>query len=551
MVPQLNFDYHLQQFTLNKPQWRSYMTLAKVIVNVWSRGTGKTFYQAVKILILIHVMPRGLFALVGRTLDQMVQNTLPFMFDALGQLGYTEWNGKTGHYVIGKRPPEHWPKPYATRLKYEKSITFYTGATFMLISQERAGSGRGPSIDAILADEGLMLKAEQLRKEVFAANRGPSKWGDTPYHHSIEIWSSMPFVGMGQWLKDYAKYYEEEFQIDIIKQNNDAANLMLQFIDSPNPKEEIELWGEIAKHLTNDPYKVSSKGIYYNEAVVFDNIKNLGWAYIKMLRSTMLDTEFKVEVLNMAINLMGDKFYHLDEELLYDPPSYYEERGLEGVSLHSVKPYDLDTDVVRHEPLDIACDANASINTLVVGQHLQDEYRVLNGLFVKKPKWISHNAQLFCDYYANHPKKEVNFFYDHTFVGVDAGRPVSFADQYIEVFQKNGWNVNAIYIGQAAGHLTRYEVVNKHLQQIDGRTPIVFNRMRTKDLWTALDSTGIRTVNGETKKDKRPEGDSKVKQEHAPHFSDAFDTLVVGRLVQHNHRRTVKEEDFSGLTIGS
>lgn len=542
----LSLNHRLRQLTFNKPQWRTLLTIAELIINIWSRGTGKTYHQAIKILILVHVMPRGLFALVGRTLDQMMENTLPFVMASLETLGYYEWNGKHGHYVLGKTPPDHWPKPYAKRIKYNKCMTWYTGASFMLISQERAGSGRGPSFDAVIADEALTLKHDHLTREVLAANRGPSKWAYTPYHHSVELWSSKPYVGIGDWLNKHAEYYQLEFDSDVLERNNKMAQLMLEFVDSTSRTEQEEMWIDISAHLMANPYKVSSAGVYYNEAVVFENIENLGWKYIKQLRTSLPDHEFKVEVLNMGINVVGDKFYTLNDALQYDPPSYYENHGIHLPS-QSITPYHLDTDVVRTEALDIACDANSSISTIVTGQQVEDEYRVLNGLYVKKPKLIKHLAQHWCDYYQHHSKKHVNFFFDHTFVYVDAGRDVSFKDQIIQVLHANGWTVSEYYIGQAAGHHTRYEIVNQHFMGMEDRTPVKFNRSRAKDVWTALDSTLIRIVNGQVKKDKRPEGNANIKQEHAPHFTDAVDTLIFGRLVQNNSVRESSSEDFSGL----
>jgi hypothetical protein len=546
---QLSKNYQIKGLQLNKPQWRSFLTPAQTVVNVWSRGTGKTYHQAMKMRVLAHALPRGVVAVVGRTLDQMLTNTLPGAIAALEDWGYTEWNGEHGHYVIGKRPPAHWPQPHAKRLKFDKCITWYTGTTFFLISQERQGSGRGPSFDAILADEALTLKEDHLKQEVLAANRGNlHRFKDTPYHHSVEYWTSKPYVGMGKWIDRMADYYQKEFEMDVLAQNNAAAELMLQFIDSQSKREQQELWPAIAEHLQANPYRVSSSGVYYNEAVVFDNIQNLGWKYIKQLRQSMTDYMFRVEVLNIGINAPGERFYILNQELQYDPPSYYESNGIHTMSA-TIEPYDLDTDVVRTEPLDIACDANASINTLIVGQQVDNEYRILNGIYVKKALTID-NAQKFCDYYEHHQKKHVRFYYDHTFIYVDAGRPTSFADQYAEVLRKNGWTVDMFYIGQAASHHSRYETINQVLTNQANTLPVAFNRIRCKDIWTALESTGIRQSNGEFKKDKRAEADTNAPQEHTTHFTDAFDTLIIGRLV-HTPPAVQDPEAFNGLTIGS
>lgn len=543
-------NYQIQGLQLNKPQWRSFLTPATTKVNVWSRGTGKTYDQALKMRVLAHALPRGVVAVVGRTLDQMLTNILPGAISALEDWGYKEWDGEFGHYIIGKRPPANWPQPHAKRLKFDKCITWYTGTTFVLISQERQGSGRGYSFDAVLADEALTLKEDHLKQEVLAANRGNlHRFKDTIYHHSVEYWTSKPYVGMGKWIDKLADYYLKEFDVDVLAANNAAAQIMLQFIDAQTKAEQQELWPQIAEHLRANPYRKSRGGVYYNEAVVFDNIQHLGWQYIKTLRQSMTDYMFRVEVLNIGVNAPSESFYILNDALQYDPPSYYEGHGIHTITSQSVEPYDMDTDVVRTEPLDIACDANASINTLVVGQQVDDEYRILNGIYVKKALTID-NAQKFCDYYAKHHRKHVRFYFDHTFIYVDAGRPTSFKDQYIEVIRRNGWTVDEYYIGQAASHHSRYETINQILTGQATTVPVRFNRSRSKDIWTALESTGIRHTSGEFKKDKRPEADANAAQEHTTHFTDAFDTLLVGRLV-HTTTTTQDPEAFNGLTVGS
>ncbi len=553
----LSSNYNVKGLTLNKPQWRSWFTHARRKVNVWSRGTGKTVQKALKTHTLAHNLPRGVIAIVGRTLDQMMTNTLPGVMSALEDWGYTEWDGKRGDYVVGKRPPDHWPKPYAKRLKYDKCISWNTGTALVLVSQERKGSGRGYSFDAILADEALTLKPEHLQQEVIAANRGNNhKFPDNPYHHCEEYWTSKPYVGMGAWINNQADYYQEEFGIDIISKNNAAANLMLQFIDSNNRQEQNELWREISAFLMENPYRVyqpsnpNDPSVYYNEAVVLDNINILGWSYIKQLRQSMTDFMFKVEVLNMTVNAAENSFYHVSEDLKYDPPSFYESHGIHLLNHTQVTPYQMDTDVVRTEPLDIACDANYGICTMAVGQLVENDFRLLNGIFVKKEKdgkLIRDLAKRFCEYYKEHPKKHVRFFYDHTFSYIDAGRPKSFALMIIEVLKEHGWIVEERHIGQQPRHHSRYETVNQYLM---GQQPISisFNRLRSNDLYLSLESTSVRIVGNEFKKDKRPEASTTVKQEHTTHFSDAFDTLVIGRLVQHPTAYATTNDDVGTLT---
>jgi len=112
-------------------------------------------------------MPGPVTAIIGRTFGQIYTRTLPSSLKFLDTIGYR----KDEDYVIGIRPPKKWKTPHETITKFDNFISFSNGTGFLLLSQEREGSARGPNIDREIVDEALTLNKERYDQEVSPANR--------------------------------------------------------------------------------------------------------------------------------------------------------------------------------------------------------------------------------------------------------------------------------------------------------------------------------------------------------------------------------------------
>ena len=145
----------------NRPQLRFIVSQPKEANSVWSRATGKSSLIAWLMHLIAQQMPRSAWALVGSTYMQILTRTLPSTIGSLERIGYV----KDVHYFIGRRPPPswNWPTPYEPPVKFDHFISFYTGASFHLVSQDKGGgSSRGLNIDGIIADESLLLDKERF-----------------------------------------------------------------------------------------------------------------------------------------------------------------------------------------------------------------------------------------------------------------------------------------------------------------------------------------------------------------------------------------------------
>ncbi|MBK9358807.1 MAG: hypothetical protein IPN08_15725 [Bacteroidales bacterium] len=150
-------------------------------------------------------MPRSVTAITGQTFGQLLTRTLPSTFKFLESLGYE----KDKDYVIGRKPPKTFLLPYERILKHENFISFKNGNGYLLLSQDRSGSGRGPNVDREIVDEALTLDKEQYDQEVSPTNRGNEEHfgfkspNPVKQHHGFRYVSSMPFMQEQKWLLDF------------------------------------------------------------------------------------------------------------------------------------------------------------------------------------------------------------------------------------------------------------------------------------------------------------------------------------------------------------
>src|SRR5690349_15735675 len=83
------------------------MQLFRVLIA--GRGFGKSFGNGIIIAMMVEALPRSKGLFLGVTYTQILTNTLLPMKSAWEQyFGYIDGI----HYVIGRKPPEHFKKPY-------------------------------------------------------------------------------------------------------------------------------------------------------------------------------------------------------------------------------------------------------------------------------------------------------------------------------------------------------------------------------------------------------------------------------------------------------
>lgn len=546
MFPMTERNKPLRVITPNLPQLRSQMICAPVTVDVWSRGTGKSFGHAFRLSDIAFQMPRSKNIIEGQSYQQVLTKTLPGVVDALEVLGYFE----NHHFVLNQKPPSTWIRPRGLT-DFTNTMSWINGSVFQIISQDRAGNARGTNVCSVTADELLTLDRHKLETGSYAANRGKKKLYDSPYYNSIHLSTSKGYGSDFRWVSDMGKYYEEELDIYQHDKLDRIAQLELQMIDSDDYEEQQQLWKIIRKLKSKLIWRESGKGVYYNEADIFDNTAIDVWKYVRLMRKVMSDASFMVEILNKSFTSVENGFYHLTDDHFYEATNYsyiesldYDINKLKTETNDCRKDADLKADL----PIDIGMDYGSYINCLVASQTYDNTDWYLSDFYVKTPELTSKAVHNFCDYYRFHKRKEVNYFYTHTALPGQGTTKAKYYTEVIDTLTSRGWKVNQYYLGQAPGHHERHLLFSIVLKGGDERfNRQMFNKTNCKNLIFSMQQAPLKQGQDGFKKDKTSEQRllKTGNRQEATDFSEAWDDLAWGK----NHHKMQGHYYFEPITF--
>lgn len=329
-----------------------------------------------------------------------------------------------------------------------------------------------------------------------------------------------------------------------------------------------------SKKYQNHINDLRCNAFYFVRASSLDNIDILGEDYIRQMKLSLPPITFMVSILNMKLGKVGEGFYYafdpdvhcylpeecpaIEESIKVKQAqsiiggtaygSEYETPDFE--LLGSRNDCTMDGDVKDDQPLYIALDAGKIVNWIVTGQVYKSEWsdnrealHVLSSMFVKDGHMVQDLLRDWNQYYAPHRKKNksVHLFYDHTFKFKPHGVFIlDIKDTIIQELKKYGWDVNAISIGQAWPHHSKYRDIGEGMSGFVG-LPLRMNKENNEALSAAIESCGTRLAySGSTtqvKKDKAGEKlatdseratEGATPEELRTDGTDAFDTLYIG-----------------------
>ncbi|MGV3588596.1 MAG: hypothetical protein ACO1OF_16440 [Adhaeribacter sp.] len=516
---------------MNPPQLFFELIMAQINIVLWGRATGKTEGPMARFTLTnLYKMPRSNGFLLGTTYEQLMTRTLPPLFAAWEKFGYR----KNEHYWVGKAPPAKYkiPKAFRTPETYDHYIQFNNGSGIYLVSQDRPGTINGVRTQWGAGDEAKLLNKEKLDNEVMLTMAGQAEhFGHLSNYLSLLFCSDMPTTSKGNWLFDY----QEQMDPDIIEAILQVQVKLMELQDQlakAKPGNVFKIEREIAKfqEYLNELRKGT---VYVSLASTLDNIHALGIEAIKQFKRILSDITFKISVLNKRIYAVENGFYGLlDEDVFgYHSVNYSFIEGL-GLEIGELPQKDCrwDADIIPGLALDISCDYNSDINSVVVGQPAGRLYRFLHSLHVKKKEGfkLRDAVRKFDEYYKYHPTKMVNYYYDHTAIASNASTDLSFADEWTQELENLGWIVNRIYIGQASTHHSRYLLWELIFSQDNRLATFRFNKTNCADWLISCQQAKVKTSGKIWQKDKGSEKDPNVPQEHATHLSEAGDCLIWG-----------------------
>ena len=515
----------------NTPQRLTQLIGANTTVIVAGRRTGKTDSIASPFVLRnMQRMPGSTGGIVVPTFKHGLTNTLPGLFADWKRWGFI--NGI--HYVVGRRPPKSFAKPIIEPSDYEHVISFYNGSCAIIISQDRPGSSNSLTLSWILVDEAKFVDYERLKDETLPANGGiKSHFGHHSCNHSMMILSDMPQTQKGSWFL----HYEDKMDKELI------ATIEGTVYEIWRTKERIRALN--AKGVAVPPYlksylrrldtnlnKMRSVAVYYKEYSSIENLQLLGENYIKQMKRDLTPKTFQTSILCQRIGIAKDGFYSsMKESHKYNASDFAYLDSLGYDFNPSLLDCRADADVNPHAPICIGMDYNANINWIVAGQPNGRRLNIIKSFYVKFEHKIPALIEEFCRYYANHQNKTVVYYYDTTALGANyAVNEQDFHWVVCHEFERHGWQVEDVYLGNPMRHDEKYLLINQGFAGKQRLMPF-FNRQNNDDLILAVQSAGVTRGRNGFRKDKGGEKLAETEEDllqHRTDGTDAFDTLYIG-----------------------
>ncbi len=528
-----------KQVYFNTPQRLAQLIGANTTVIVAGRRTGKTDSIAAPFVLRnMQRMVGSTGAIVVPTFKHGLTNTLPGLFAA-----WERWGFRKGvHYVVGRRPPKGFAKPITEPADWEHIISFYNGSIAVIVSQDRPGSSNSLTLSWVLVDEAKFIDYQKLKDETLPANGGiKSHFGRHSYNHALMILSDMPQTQKGSWFL----HYKEKMDVELIEAIKGALYEIwktkervrtLRKEGKPIPK----YLRSYLRRLDTNLNKMRSVAVYYREYSSIENLQLLGENYIKQMKRDLTPKTFQTSILSQRLGIAKDGFYSsMKEKHKYNASDfeYLDTQFKEWNDTPALAPTAqfstslADADVIADAPICIGMDYNANINWIVAGQPTGRRLNVIKSFYVKFERKIPALIEDFCRYYASHRNKTVVYYYDATALGSNyAVNSQDFHWVVMHEFQRQGWEVIDVYLGNPMRHDEKYLLINQGFAGKQRLMPF-FNRQNNDDLILAIQSAGVSRGRNGFRKDK---GGEKLEEseenllEHRTDGTDAFDTLYIG-----------------------
>ena len=528
----------------NKPQRLTQLIGANISVIVAGRRTGKTDSIAAPFVLRnMQRMPGSTGGIVVPTFKHGLTNTLPGLFAAWKRWGFI----RGVHYVIGRKPPKTFAKPIIEPAEYEHVISFYNGSCAVIISQDRPGSSNSLTLSWLLIDEAKFIDYNRLKEETLPANGGiKSHFGKHSCNHSILILSDMPQTQKGSWFL----HYKDKMDVEVIR---GIEGLIYDIWKLKERMKALKKSGKDVpkalvyqlRHKDKQLNQLRSVATYYKEYSSIENLQLLGENYIRQMKRDLTPLTFQTSILCQRIGIAKDGFYSsMREKHKYDASnfeyldeiaqSFYEEEKApfpSGEGWGEALDCRADRDCNPLAPICIGMDYNANINWIVAGQPSGRRLNVLKSFYVKFERKLPALIDDFCSYYQFHQNKTVVFYYDTTALGSNyAVNEQDFRWVIIHEFERHGWTVNDVYLGNPMRHDEKYLLINQAFAGKQRLMPF-FNRQNNDDLILAIQAAGVTRGRNGFHKNKAGEKLAESEEdllEHRTDGTDAFDTLFIG-----------------------
>lgn len=533
---------------VNSAQIRAMEFDCQESIELIGRGGGKTsFIHAYDQRRKAIEMPgsKGLF--VHYTYQQALTQTIPSLIAGLRRLGVYQ----NIHYTIGKpdkklkfKDPIEPPQG-----GFENCIFWITGRVTQIISLEVKGAAAGINSDDVSGDEVKYFDQERFEREVLGTMRAnESLFGHLHCHWSVKLTSSMPTSIDSKWIlkavdeaRDAETINGKKLQLieayvgeklDWLSKMKDATETQQRRIMAQVNKVEAKI----------APLRFGTR--YVHEAGSLENLSVLTERYIRRMHKLMDPHTFRTEILNQRPQSVDKCFYADLDTDKHTYPHAFNNSYLEGLNWDFKKAKRQtclqDLDCIADQPLHLSIDWGAVINSCTIGHYWKGdrhELNPINSMFVKWPQGIDDLAEMFCDYYGPHFRKD--YFLHHDPKTGWERRPnnkrfPTYAEQFIDRLKQRGWR--CVYVtpkgSEMPTHAIRYALWKRVLRETELQLPrLRANKLKTKySLTSMLNTEVVEDHRGISKGKASEKSNSGVEPEDATHFGDTMDIWLIGIL---------------------
>lgn len=449
-------DYDHETVDVRYSNWLAQLVLfiqAKFTYLVVGRGGTKTTQMSARILQEVSDDMQGCqIAISGDTFMNLRKNIIPSLVQGWEFNGWIE----NVHFVLDKRPPEHFKIPYKSPLEWKNTITDLNGTHYKFISQDRPQSGAGDSYQYMWGDE---IKAQQEKKlaKLTPALRG----GDVQF-------MSSPFYG------------GRLYTTDMPNPNHGEHDFILDLADNMDHKQMIKIFqcAEVINEINIDKAKAIMAGDKKAEALANKNLerwtedwkflrKNSTFFYIAssyVAADTLPQDYFKDAIENenmrdVMVSLFSMKV-SLDKGQLFYPTFSRKHLFYKGWDYKRMDNHDYNTGKYQEDSLDLkyiysndpieAGFNSGTMCSLITGQPQGEIQRLLKFFYTipgsDHEGFIKGLGKQFRDFYAHHQNKMLFIYEDpatkkYRDVGDDHAGRLKQAIEYDDEGNGSGWIV--------------------------------------------------------------------------------------------------------------
>jgi hypothetical protein len=470
----------------------------------------------------------------------LMTNIIPGVVKGL-QERYGFYEGS--HFVVDKAGPKGWELPYYPRVfDFKHTISTHNGCFFYLTSMDRPSSNAGLTVVHIFGDEAKYLKIDKLNK-LFPTLRGdPKVFGHSPIYLGKTFLSDManPLVGEDPWMQEMAGKMDKEQIVTSLQAGIVVNEIITELTDAQrlgNLKElgniqlKLKRWQE--RHR-----KIRFGSTFYYCASSFCNVDILTLEYFLNLAGTLTREEFNTAVLGIPTFMERGKLFYpaLKDRHFYSDGTDFDEIDRWGMlgGLHPTSK------LLRYlqpdESIDAGFDAG-NMCSLVMGQRIGRDYRILKSLYSLPPDHIDELGAEFVDYFARHRKKILRLYHDratnqYSKVKKDQASALKRAIEYDRGGNKTGWRVDLMSIGQGnIEHATEYDFMIQLMSGNNDKLPrLLIDQYNCREVKSSMEQAVITYLGGKLKKKKTSESLSVARLPmESTNMSDAVKYLLCRR----------------------